>query len=339
MASEKSKTLFIYSTWTTFTNTDYNILATKYKIVKYQFKPVKGNIKTAIELIKQFFYLLFNIWRFDSVYIWFADSHSFIPILFSQIFNKRSFLVIGGYDVARMKHLCYGVFTSKIRSFFAVYSMNYCTMNLTVSKYVDRKVKWIAKKAKTAMIYNCVTLEKGNEQEQQTKDNLIITVGIVEKEQTFQIKGIDTFIEVAKLLPEYQFLIIGLNQSNLKHRLNNLPANLSIKEKIDHEDLTAYYQKAKVYCQLSRSESFGVALAEGLHFGCVPVVTNVGGMPEVIGNTGYIVKRDTEQLKMIIGDVMGSKWKPKVNPKDRINSIFTLEKRNQRVLRILNQHI
>ncbi|AHW61828.1 hypothetical protein FH5T_09070 [Draconibacterium orientale] len=156
----KKNILLVYTNFSTFVKTDHEILSERYHVEKYQYKPVKGLYRNLLEFLKQFFFLLFHIRKFDAAYIWFADYHSFLPVLFSMVFKKKSFVVIGGYDVARIQHLAYGVFTSKLRGFFSLYSMNHSSVNLTVSKYVDRKVNWIAPKANTELIYNCVSLDK-----------------------------------------------------------------------------------------------------------------------------------------------------------------------------------
>jgi hypothetical protein len=59
------KILFIYTNYSTFVKTDFEILASEHEVVKYQYIPVKGLFKTAVQFLKQFFYLLFNIRRFD----------------------------------------------------------------------------------------------------------------------------------------------------------------------------------------------------------------------------------------------------------------------------------
>ncbi len=333
----KKNILLVYTNFSTFVKTDFDILSAEHHVEKYQYMPVKGLYRNALEFIKQFFYLAFHIWKFNAVYIWFADYHSFLPVLFAQIFRKRSFVVIGGYDVARIRHLKYGVFTSKLRGFFSFYSMNHCAVNLTVSKYVDRKVKWIAQKANTELIYNCVTLNKNAAKEGIEKENLIVTVGIIEKEQTFYIKGIDTFIDVARQLPQYQFLVIGLNSEKLAHLLNNLPGNLMIKGKIDHSELVTYYQKAKIYCQLSRSESFGVALAEAMYFGCIPIVTNVGGLPEIVNNARLVVKRDSNLIRITIDKIFKKAFEPNTDFPEIIYSRFSLKQRSYFIHKLIEQ--
>ena len=48
----------------------------------------KGNLFIIFTLTKQFLSLLFSILRYDLIYIWFADYHSFLPVLFAKIFQK-----------------------------------------------------------------------------------------------------------------------------------------------------------------------------------------------------------------------------------------------------------
>ncbi|MBN1821372.1 MAG: glycosyltransferase family 4 protein [Prolixibacteraceae bacterium] len=327
--------LFIYTNYSPFVRTDYEILSSKFNVDKYKYKPVKGLKKNAFQFLNQFFFLVLNGWKYDGFFIWFADYHSFLPVLFSRIFRKKSFVVIGGYDIARIPELNYGVFISKIRSFVAFFSMKNCTQNLAVSKYVQRKVKWITKLDNTTLIYNCVTLNnnKGKDVE---KDDLILTVGIIQKERTFCIKGIDTFIEVARKLPQYKFLIIGLNSEKLEHLLKNPPENLTIKNKISHSELIRHYQRAKIYCQLSRSESFGVALAEAMYFGCIPIVTNVGGLTEIINNVGLIIARDPDLIAKTIVRIMDGELIPEEGSVARINTIFHKNVRKEKLLEVIN---
>ena len=44
----KKNILFVYTNYSTFVKTDFGILSEKHEVVKYQFKPVKGLLKTAL---------------------------------------------------------------------------------------------------------------------------------------------------------------------------------------------------------------------------------------------------------------------------------------------------
>ena len=56
------------------------------------------------------------------------------------------------------------------------------------------------------------------------------------------------------------------------------------------EELEASYRRAAVYVQASLHEGFGLAVAEAMLAGCVPVVMNVTAMPEVVGDAGVLIE-------------------------------------------------
>ena len=327
---QKKSILFVYVNFSSFVKTDYEILASFANVTKYQFKPGKGIARTGYRLFGQFLYLLINVWRYDSVFIWFSDFHSLIPVLFAKITGKRSYVVIGGYEVARIKSLNYGALCSKIRGFFCIATIKLATMNFTVSGYVDRKVKFIVPRSNRKMIYNCVDIQLISVLLTE-RDKLILTVGLVENERTFYLKGIDTFIELANHLPHYQFLIIGVDEKKLLRQLHSVPENLTILGRVPHDQLESYYLRSEYYCQLSRSESFGVSVAEAMYYGCIPVVTNEGGLPEVVGEKGYIVKRDPFYISNLISGItqINSDFREEISR--RTIDLFNREKRAEKI--------
>jgi len=320
--------LFVYVNLSSFVKADFEILSESAKVSKYVFKPGSGIIGTGIKLFKQLLFLMFNIWRYDAVYIWFADYHSLLPVLIARIFGKKSFVVIGGYEVARLKNLNYGALCSGIRGFFCVSSIKLSTLNLTVSNYVDRKVKYIAPGSRRHMVPNCVDLAASSNLKS-AKEKLILTVGLIENKRSFYLKGIDTFIELSKRLPDYQFIIIGLDRNKLSFLLLDFPENLTILGRVAHAELPDWYQRSKFYCQLSRSESFGVSVAEAMYYGCIPIVTNVGGLPEVVGDMGYLVKRDPEDIAQLISELSQIQTELQPDVSNRVLNCFSREKRSR----------
>ena len=334
---KRKSILYVYSHFASFVEADFDILSTEHDVVKYQFTAKPGILNVAYFLLKQFFYLLIHVWKYDVVYIWFADYHSLLPVFFAKILNKKSFIVNGGYDAARIRKINYGVFCSGIRGFFAIYSMKNCTVNLPVSKYVERKVKYIAPKSDRLLIYNCMNLP-ASDQTNIVKENIVLTVALVDNERTFFLKGINTFIETACLLPQYRFVIVGFDKSIVNHLIKELPGNVTIYNKIPHHELVTFYQKAKIYCQVSLTESFGVSIAEAMFYNCIPIVTNEGAMPEVVGDYGHIVKRDTDKIAASVEKILTSA--PDNNKElmaEYIRKKFSPELRKEKLLAILKK--
>ena len=325
----KKSILFIYQNLSSFVKTDLESLESEYNVSQLRFKPVKGLFSTAFEIIKQF-KILFFILKYDAVYIWFADYHSLIPVLLFRMFRKKVFVVIGGYDTARITKLNYGVFTSKLRGFFSLMSIKLCSLNFTVSEYIDRKVRFIAPKAKCKRIYNCLNIEDDGIIIE--KEKLVLTVGLIDNERKFYIKGIDTYIALAEKIPEYTFLIVGVDQEKILDLFVNLPPNLKIYNKVNHSELSSYYRRAQFYCQLSRIESFGVAVIESIYFGCIPIVTNVGSLPEIVNDNKYVVKRDVDLIANLLSDLDKEESRVyKEKRKQYIEKHFSLEKRKNEI--------
>ncbi len=328
----EKKILYIYLVNTTFVKTDYEILSTSSAVDKYCFVPSKKMISLLTQLVKQLVFLLIKGWKYDAFYIWFGDYHSLLPILFAKLTGKKSYLVVGGYDVCRIPELQYGSFYKTIRGCFTIKSIKYCSVNLTVSTFVDRIVRYIAPKANRKLIYNAVRLNNKTGISEVPKENIILTVGVIPSKQVFLRKGIDTFIETAKLLPQYKFVCVGIRSELLNEMKTTLPANIFFYQKVEQQELVDFYNKAKVYAQFSRMDTFCLTLAEAMTFNCIPVITNIGGMPEVMGNAGFLVKREPEKIAKIIEKVMKDKVAIEEDGASRIAKMFSMAMRKEKLL-------
>ncbi len=331
----KSKSiLFFYTNYTSFVRTDFEILSSVYTVRKYQFKPVTGLVNTAVELIKQFWFLALNIWKCDAVFTWFADYHSLLPVLFAGMARRKSFVVIGGYEVCRIKELNYGALCSRFRGFFCVKSMQWCSLNLTVSKYTDRKVKYLAPSSNRQLVPNCVDFVLPADRA--VKEDLVLTVGIIDTKRSFLLKGIDTFMEVAAQTPAYKFVIVGLDTFKLADLVSDLPPNVTIYARMPHDELPGWYSRARFYCQLSRSESFGVSIAESMLYACIPIVTSEGGMPELVGDAGYIVRRDAAVISHLISGAAAGRPGLESAGVKRIVENFSRSKRGETLVKCIS---
>lgn len=103
-------------------------------------------------------------------------------------------------------------------------------------------------------------------------------------------KGADIFFDLVESMPDKEFICAGdFRDSSLKQRADGL-SNLNYLGYC--EDMRDFYKKAKVVIVPSRwNEAFGRSAAEPMVSGIPVVVSDRGGLPEVVGNTGEVVTK------------------------------------------------
>lgn len=103
------------------------------------------------------------------------------------------------------------------------------------------------------------------------------------------LKGADVFIEAAKALPQIPFLgvIGGYNEQELPDLKNMALAG--------HGPLDFAFNNTKIFVSPSRSETYGMAIAEALSVGIPVVVTDIPAHREVAGEAGIFVSLNAPQ--------------------------------------------
>lgn len=359
---DKKKALFIKKSDTNskFILNDLDILKIKYLTALRNVK-VANNAFIFITLLREFFYLFFNIWKFKLVYIWFADYHSFLPILFCKVTGIRSIICAGGYESTYIPEINTGVYVSKtfpqkIRMFCTKFSLNNCSEILTVDesliinvntyiysnipeKYpLEDGIKYFIPNLKS----NIRTMHLGfdaevfKKKENIKKEYSIVTAGLIVNENEYQRKGIDLLIEAAKLMPEVKFTIIGLNDEYYNFlRVMDLK-NIEPLKKISYDQLIIEYSKSKVFAQISMFEGMPSTLCEAMLCECIPVGSNVNGIPKIIGNNGYLVnKRNIQEIVQVFNKALNSPEELGVKARNHIISNFSLNKRKELLFKVL----
>lgn len=101
-------------------------------------------------------------------------------------------------------------------------------------------------------------------------------------------KGADIFLDIAKEKSDEQFLLVGSISSSQIRETAEAMTNVTHWEWRD--DIRDAYSASKLIIAPSRvEETFGRVPAEAMVSGIPCVVSNRGGLPEVVGNTGEIV--------------------------------------------------
>ena len=321
--NKRFKVLFIYPNMSTFISKDLDVLRKRFDV-----RPLKYTGKRDIPK------LLLGVLTTNLNFSWFALGYATLAVFFSKIFRKKSIVVAGGWDVVSMPEIGYGAMQSPKRRRKTKFTLKYADKVLAVSESTNREVFQWVESCNSIVVYNAFDYDLYKPHGE--KQNMVITVGGVNKETLIK-KGLKTFVESAKFLPNVRFVLIGKHIDDSIEYLKSIASpNVEFAGYISFEELLKYYQKAKVYVQVSGHESFGCSLAEAMLCECVPVVTNRAALPEVVGDTGCYAKYDNpEDTAQKIEEAL--KLDKGKAARARIKTLFPLEKRDDKLVRIVNE--
>ena len=286
-------------------------------------------VKPMFLTIKNIFFLPFEIMRSDCVFIWFASYHAYLAAKITRFIKRPIIVVTGGYDVAGEPEIKYGLMQNRRFLYKMVkYVLTKADRILAVSEFNKSEIKKYLGITDVEMIYNTVDSKKFHPKGK--KENIAIIVGFINWE-TIKRKGVETFVKAAKYLPDTRFIVIGKAADDSIDHLKKLASkNVEFTGFVSFEKLLEYYQKAKVYCQLSFYESYGMAPAEAMLCECIPVVTKRGALPEVAGDAGFFVTYgDEKETAEIIKKALKSKNGKKA--RSRIMKLFPPGMREKRL--------
>jgi glycosyltransferase involved in cell wall biosynthesis len=240
-----------------------------------------------------FLTLFKKILRSDVIVCWFANIDSFFACLFAKLALKRFIVIVGGVDAAYQPEIGYGLFvkrTTRIQAFL-IYRLADVIAPVNVSLLLN-----LSRYLPFDITDRSVVLPTGYDPHVWTagsvpKEPLVLTVGAVNK-KNYDRKGFKTFIEMARQMPTVRFALVGKWGDSLADHLREqgLPPNLELTGFVSDAELLQYYQRAKVYCQLSKFEGLPNALCEAMLCECFPIGTRACGIPSAIGKTGAYVR-------------------------------------------------
>jgi len=332
MHKEKKKIniLVVYFHLPSYVKSDIELLKKHFNVFLLKYEGIKNLPKFLLKLTK-------CLLKADVVFTRFASTHAFFAVLFSKIFRRKSVVVVAGFDVANIPEIDYGFARSTIARFLLRFTLNNADKVLPLSNALKRDIFGIGgiKGDNIKVVPNGFDTEKWKPGEK--KERLVITVVGELNEIICKRKGIETFIEATKYLPDVSFVVIDRKTEYSRKLEKNAPRNVRfISVPIQSKKLLNFYQRAKVYCQLSRYEGHPNALSEAMLCECVPVGTRYGGIPEVIGNTGFYVpygnaKATAEAIKKALNSDKGKE------ARKRIETLFPLERREATLFNIVHE--
>ena len=125
----------------------------------------------------------------------------------------------------------------------------------------------------------------------------------------YKAKGLDMFIKLAHLLPEYKFtLILSAEQTQIEKFFNKTAIPYNCKILPMQSNIQPFLEKTDLVLNLSNPslciETFGMTILEAMPYGIPGIVPNVGGPIEIIedGYNGYCV--DVTNINEIKNKIM-----------------------------------
>lgn len=324
--NKKIKVLFVYWSPSTFIQRDLNILRKHFEVRVLG----RANIKSPIFWLKAF---TGSLWA-DVTFSWFASPPALVIVLLSKIFRTKSIVVVGGYEVANEPEIGYGGMLNPVTRTMVKFTLKHADKILAVSEFSKKEILRCSSPKDIKLVYHGVDCSKFKPNNK--KGDLVITVGTISND-VVKLKGIEFFVRAAKYLPKVRFIVVGeIKDRSIQHLKSVSPSNVQFTGFIPNSKLITLYRRAKVYCQLSLRESFGVALAEAMACRCVPVVTDRGAIPEVVGDIGfYVPYGDPGTTARVIKKALRSMKGKKARA--RIKKNFTFKKRERELTGVVRR--
>lgn len=203
--------------------------------------------------------------------------------------SKKIIYTVHGFDSIRLAY----------RKFLPIerFMQRFCKAIVGVSKYDEQ---WMVKEGishNIHTIYNGINeplLEPPLLPELPSNRKRILCIARISKQ-----KKLDLFLNIAQILPEYDFIWIG-NQYKIKqHSLNTyFLGNIS--------NAAVYNQIADLFILPSNYEGLPMVIIEAMSYKKPIVASNVGGISEIVrnGENGYVVNNKAEEFAQRIKDIL-----------------------------------
>ncbi|MCE7948228.1 MAG: glycosyltransferase [Chloroflexi bacterium CFX4] len=312
--------LFVHNALQPFVAVDRDLLRERYAVQEWFVRGRLINVAATWRAVR----------RADLVFGWFASWHTLFPMLFARLLGKPSLVVVGGYDTANVPRAGYGSQRSMLKWRVVKLITHNASRLLAFSESARNEAlqRAMAHPGKIIALYLGVPAREIPRVRRDPR--LVITVGGVGQTNLLR-KGLLPFVQAATYLPDLQFTLAGKWFDDSIETLRAAAgANVTFTGYLSDADLQALYARASVYVQASLHEGFGMSVAEAMLAGCIPVVTHVGSLPEVVGDCGFYAADNSPQaVAAAIQQASGAEEALRQRARERVLTHFSMEQRRQ----------
>lgn len=325
-----ARILYVHSRKASFVQIDRDLLAERHEL-RDLYQP--GRVPNPFAVVRGV------LWS-DLVLGWFASWHTFFPVTLAWLLRKPSVVIVGGFDTANMPDIGYGYQQGGIRRWASRWIMKRASRLVTNSNYSLYEIESNTPipPERVTVIHHGVPDPFRSLPDPSGREPTAMTVGHLVR-TTLEQKGHRPFVRAAAELPDVRFVFVGKWHDDAIEVLRELAGpNVEFTGWVTDGELHDLYRRASVYVQASRHEGFGLAVAEAMLAGCVPVVMNVTAMPEVVGDAGVLI--DSQEAEAVAGGVRQAlELGPEAHARarKRILGAFPLERRGTALLTVIEE--
>lgn len=284
-----------------------------------------------------------EVWRSDLLFCWFGSLRYLPLLMLARLRGIPVLVVAGGYDVAREPEIEYGNMRGGLTRLLGRLLFRLAHRCLSYSEAGREEA--IRNAGVPAGKIDLIPLGFDGDRfrpgpQLETRPDRVLTVGGIDESTIFR-KGLLTVARMTRLLPDVATVFAGrAKPAALATLAAAAGTNAAFAGFVTDDELDRLYLESKVYVQPSIHEAFGCSVAEAMLCGCIPVVSDRGSLPEVVGTAGYIVPADDpEALARAVQ--LGLRGPPPggESPRDRILKRYSLEQRRQALYRVVDFHL
>jgi glycosyltransferase involved in cell wall biosynthesis len=271
--------------------------------------------------------------RADLLCCWFG-SLRFLPAIRQASRKGVPVLVIcGGYDVASVPTIGYGTMRLPITRWFGrkLFALADAVAPFSASAAAEVRENVGVDPNRVHVIP--LGFDSPEVRQYPPRETLVVTVANIDS-STLERKGLRTVARISRILPHVRFMVAGGGDPAAMARLRaDAGANLTLLGRLSDPELRDLFARATVYLQPSVHEGFGSAVAEAMLHGCIPVVSNVYSLPEVVGSCGlYADPWDVPAFAELIERVLAGGFVPPIPPREFVLTHFPAGRRERALL-------
>lgn len=346
---KKQKALYFFVGKSSFVEKDTQIFREYFEVRTFNFEFGK-KWKIPFQLVHQFIFIIAHIGSAKICFIQLSGFHSLLPTFLFNILGKKSVIIAAGTDCHSFPSIGYGNYQRPLLSFATKLSFKLCSLILPKHQslwhtnytydykdFPEQGISYFNKGLNKP--YSCIENgydgNKFKKLDQPVSNSFITIAGLLHRSSQQQLKGIDLILEAARHFPEFSFSIVG----GEKEYFTDLPSNITLIPKTANAELPAILSRHQYYLQLSMAEGFPNALCEAMLCECIPIGSDVFSIPEIIGTTGYILKKRNKELffSLLRSLTVNDTEKNGALARERILNNYTLDKRKKKFEEVLRK--